>query len=156
MKKITLNQTGFSMVEVLVAIAILGMGITIALNGINFIGDKKDSIDRGATQEGLLTGLIESIRLNIAMEKVDFDAEAFLQNTTYKDVHNSLRLCWVHDGIIPVETFPECPGRIGYVVTPLKVGPLEMRGLYKITVRMTHAELFPDVYRQYEFIVKDP
>lgn len=156
MKKFFVTQKGFGLVEVMIGFAILGVGTFIALQGIDFIDKKKVLIDREATQEGLLTGLIESIRINIAMEKIDFNAENFLQNTTYDAVHRSLQLCWVHDGIIPLETFPKCPGRIGYVVTPLKMGPLELRGLYKVTVRMTHAELYPNSFKQYEFIVKDP
>lgn len=156
MKKFFITQKGFGLVEVMIGFAILGVGTFIALQGIDFIDKKKVLIDREATQEGLLTGLIESIRINIAMEKIDFNAENFLQNTTYDAVHSSLQLCWVHDGIIPLETFPQCPGRIGYVVTPLKMGPLELRGLYKVTVRMTHAELYPNTFKQYEFIVKDP
>ena len=156
MKKFFVTQKGFGLVEVMIGFAILGVGTFIALQGIDFIDKKKVLIDREATQEGLLTGLIESIRINIAMEKIDFNAENFLQNTTYDAVHRSLQLCWVHDGIIPLETFPKCPGRIGYVVSPLKMGPLELRGLYKVTVRMTHAELYPNTFKQYEFIVKDP
>lgn len=156
MKKFFITQKGFGLVEVMMGFAILGIGTTIALQGIDFIENKKVMIDREATQEGLLTGLIESIRANVAMEKVDYAADEFLNNTTYEAVHKSLQLCWVHDGIIPLETFPKCPGRIGYVVSPLKMGPMELRGLYKVTVRMTHSELYPNTYKQYEFIVKDP
>lgn len=155
MKKL-LNQRGFGLMEVLIAFGILGVGTMIALQAISYIDEKKVTVDREATMEGLLTGLIESVRTNIAMEKIDFAADEFLNNTSYEAVERSLQLCWVHDGIIPVETLPTCPGKIGYVVTPLKIGTLELRGLYKVTVRMTHKELFPGTYKQYEFIVKDP
>jgi hypothetical protein len=156
MKTFMQNQKGFGLLETMVGFALLGAGAYIVLEGIDFIGDKKDVIDRSASQEAVVSGLVESIRANIHMEKVDFSADEFIGNTTYEKVHESLNLCWVNDGIVPAEVYPKCPGRIGYVVTPLKMGGLELRGLYKITLRMTHQELFPGTFKQYEFIVKDP
>ena len=144
------------MIEAMIGFAILGVGIYLLLTMLGFIDDNKAETTKRASMEIMISGLIESVRSNINMEKVDFNADAFLNKTTYEGVKSSLKQCWVKDGMIPLTSFPECPGRIGYVVAPMKTGKLETRGLYKVTIRLTHDELFPNQFKQYEFIVKDP
>lgn len=155
MKKL-LNQAGMGLLEILVGISIASVGSFILLNGIDFLTEKKAVVDKNANLENMISGLIGSIRSNIVMEKIDFESENFLRNTTYESVEKSLKLCWVNDGIIPLESYPKCPGKLGYVVAPFKVGTMEYRGLYKVTLRMTHSDLFPNQFREYVFIVKDP
>lgn len=155
MKKI-LNAAGIGLVEVMLGFGLIGAGAFVILNGVDFISEKKSIVDRRASMEGGVRGLVESIRANIAMEKVDFNGEDFLSKTTLPEVTEQLKLCWYKDGIIPIEQFPNCPGRIGYVITTLKTGPLDLRGLYKVTIRLTHSELIPGEFKQYEFVVKDP
>jgi hypothetical protein len=152
----TLNERGVGLLEVMVGFGLLGVGAVIIFNGVDFISEKKEVIDKGAVQEALITSILESVRANVAREKVDFAPNDFLDRNTYARVLPSLRLCWVNDGFVPVEAYPSCPGRVGYVVTPLKIGTMEFRGLHKVTLRITHQQLFPKTYRQYEFIVKDP
>lgn len=156
MKKLFNNQKGMGLLEVLVGISIASVGGFIILNGIDYLGNKKAVVDKNANLENMISGIIGSIRSNIMMEKIDFEPEEFLQHTTYDAVEKSLNLCWVNDGMLPLENYPTCPGKIGYVVTPFKVGTMEFRGLYKVTLRMTHRELLPNQFREYVFIVKDP
>lgn len=156
MKTLLKSQRGVGMVEVLMGFALAGIGAYIILNALDYLSDKKTVVDKNATLENIVTGLMESIRSNITMEKIDFQPEGFLDHTTYEAVHENLQLCWVNDGIIPIKEYPGCPGRVGYVVTPLPIGGLISRGLFKVTVRVTHTELFPGQFKQYEFIVKDP
>lgn len=155
MKKL-LNQAGMGLLEIMVGISIASVGSFILLNGIDFLTTKKAVVDKNANLENMISGLIGSIRSNIVMEKIDFEPEKFLNNSTYEAVEKSLKLCWVNDGIIPLEAYPKCPGKLGYVVTTFKVGAMEYRGLYKVTLRMTHSDLFPNQFREYVFIVKDP
>lgn len=156
MKTLFKSEKGVGMVEVLMGFALAGVGAFIILNAVDYLGEKKSIVDKNASMENLLTGLMESIRSNIVMEKVDFEADEFLNHTTYEAVEESLKLCWVNDGLLPKEEYPDCPGKIGYVVTPMKAGNMEFRGLFKVTIRLTHKELFPGQFKQYEFIVKDP
>lgn len=156
MKKQVFNSRGFGLIEVMIGFAILATGALIILNGIDFLNEKKTVADKSTAIENMVTGLVESIRSNIAMEKIDFNSADFLDNTSYETIKKSLKLCWVNDGILPLDVYPNCPGRIGYVITTLKTGPLELRGLYKVTIRLTHSELYPNSFKQYEFIVKDP
>ena len=156
MKKFLHSEKGFGILEVIIGLALLGTGAYLVLTGLDFIGEKKNVADKNASVENMLAGLIESVRSNISMEKVDFNATEWLALSTPEGVKNSLKMCWVKDGLLPIDIYPDCPGRLGYVVTPMKTGSLELRGLYKVTIRLTHDELFPREFKQYDFIVKDP
>ncbi|MFP5386257.1 MAG: hypothetical protein ACLGHN_09285 [Bacteriovoracia bacterium] len=152
-----LNQKGVSLIEAVVGFAILGIGTFLVLQGLDFLGSHKSKTDDQVSFENTLVGVLETIKSNITFEKVDFSAEqSFLSYSTYEEVKPSLKLCWIKDGIIPLEQLPNCPGRLGYVVTPLKVGGMTFRGLYKVTLRVTHDQLMAGSFRQYEFIVKGP
>ena len=152
-----LKEKGFGMVEVLMSFAILGAGIYTIMAGLDFLESKKANTDKNVSMELLVSSVVESIRSNIIMEKVDFDASAsWLANTTYNDVTDSLKMCWNERGIFPATSQPDCPGRIGYVVAPFKTGNLEIRGLYLVTIRLVNTKLFPNEFKQYEFIVRGP
>lgn len=155
MKETWDTQRGIGIIEIMLGISIAGVGLLIVMNGIDFLSSKKKVVDKNATLEFMISGIVEAIRSNISMEKLDFKAEEFLEKTTFKEVESTLNLCWVKDGLIPRDAYPNCPGKFGYVITSFKIGSLEFRGLYKVTLRLTHEELFPGEYRQYEFIVKD-
>lgn len=156
MKRILNSSKGFGIIEVLLAFALLGTGAYIALNAMDFIEGRKRKVDKSTSMISMISSMLESIRSNIAMEKIDFNADKFLALTTAEGVKDSLRMCWVRDGIIPIDLYPNCPGRIGYVVTPMKTGTMEIRGLYLVTIRLTHDKMFPGEFKQYEFIVRSP
>lgn len=161
MKKNMLNlikeQKGFGLLETMIGFAIMGVGTFLILQGLDMFDSSKTRVDKSINLESTLSNILESVKSNIILEKVDFKAEEnFFNNTAFQDVKNSLKLCWVKDGVITIDNYPNCPGRLGYVVVPLKVGTLTLRGLYKVTIRITHDELFPNSFRQYEFIVKGP
>lgn len=159
MKNLTriLNQKGFGLLETMIGFAIMGVGTFLILQGLDMFDDSKVRADKSINLENTLSNVLESVKANIILEKIDFQAEeAFFVHTTYQAVKDNLKLCWVKDGVIPLENYPTCPGRIGYVVTPLKVGTLSLRGLYKVVIRLTHDELYPGSFKQYEFIVKGP
>jgi hypothetical protein len=156
------KQAGFSIVEVLVAFALLGAAIFTIMEGLDYIERKKTITDKNVSMENMLSSIVDSARSNIIMEKIDFQAgdsnytQNWLNNSTFQSVKDSLKMCWVKDGLIPLADYPNCPGRFGYAVSPLKIDTLVLRGLYYITVRMTHDELFPNSFRQYQFIVRGP
>lgn len=156
------KQAGFGMIEVLVSFAILGAGIFTIMEGLDYLEKKKTLTDKNVTLENMLGSIVDSVRANIVMEKVDFQAgdPAFAQNwlshSTHQAIKDSLTMCWVNDGLISITNYPNCPGRLGYVVSPMRIDNLQLRGLYYVTVRMTHDVLFPNTFRQYQFIVRGP
>jgi hypothetical protein len=151
------KQAGFGMVEVMVSFALLGAGIFTIMEGLDYLEREKTITDKNVSMENMLSSIVDSVRSNIIMEKVDFQATSnWLNNSTAQAVKDSLKMCWVKDGLIPIANYPNCPGRLGYVVSPMTIGILEVRGLYFITVRMTHDELYPNNFKQYQFIVRGP
>ena len=156
MKNLIKPAKGFGLIEILMAVSLLGVGAYITLNAVDFINNRRTKVDKSTAMISMISSMLESIRSNITMEKIDFNADEFLALSTPEGVKESLRMCWVKDGIIPLEVYPTCPGRIGYVVSPMKTGPMEIRGLYKVTIRLTHDKMFPDTFKQYEFIVRSP
>lgn len=150
-----LNQKGYSLVEIMAGLALVGTGAFIIMNGLDYLNDRKSVINKNASQEAIISGLMESIRTNIAMEKIDYRPENFLNALEPEEVKKNLNLCWFNNGVIPLEDFPTCEGRLGYIVYPLKIGNLEYRGMYKVTVRIMHDSLMPGNFKQYDFIVKD-
>lgn len=155
LSKLFSNKLGVSLVELLMGISLVGAGAFIIMNGFDYLDSRKTVVNRSASQEAIISGLMESIRTNISMEKIDYLPENFLAAKDYEDVKQRLNLCWLSNGVIPLESFPQCPGRIGYIVYPLKIGNLEYRGMYKVTIRIMHETLMPNRYKQYDFIVKD-
>lgn len=151
------SQQGFGLIEVLVSMALLGVGIYTIMEGLDYIERQKSHSNKEVAFEALLSSIVESVRSNIIMEKVDFQAsQNWLNNSTTDAVKNSLKLCWMNEGISPIETMPTCPGRIGYVVTPSKIGNLELRGLYQVTIRVTHDVQFPGTFKEFNFLVRGP
>lgn len=156
-QKFLKNQLGFGFVEILVSFGLLGVATFAVINGIDYITSSKGAVDKSVSLGNMIMGIVESVRSNIIFEKIDFQGEQkFLNNTTFQAVKDSLKMRWTRDGIIPESACPNCVGRIGYVVIPYKVGNLELRGLYKVTIRLTHDELFPNTFQNYEFIVRGP
>lgn len=155
--KILRNKKGFGIVESMIALGLVGVGTYFIMQGLDMFDSSKVKTDTSINLESTLNSVLESVKSNITMEKVDFQAEEkFFAHTTYKEVKKNLALCWFKDGLTSAANSPDCQSRIGYVVAPLMVGNLPIRGLYKVTIRMTHDELFPNSFRQYEFIVKGP
>lgn len=155
LRKLIATEKGLSLLEVITGFALAGTGALLILNGIDFIQQRKSNIDTSANQDAIVSGLVESIRSNISMEKIDFNPQAFLNAKDPEDLEPHLKLCWLDNGIIPLEEFPTCNGRMGYVVYPLKIGNLEYRGMYRVTIKLIHKTLYPDSVKQYDFIVKD-
>ncbi|HLT22726.1 MAG TPA: hypothetical protein VKZ84_04755 [Bacteriovoracaceae bacterium] len=155
LRKLINSEKGLSLIEVITGFAIAGSGAFLILNGLDFLERRKSSMDKSANQEAIVSGLVESIRSNIAMEKIDFNPKPFLEAREIEELLPFLKLCWLDGGTVPLEEFPNCQGKLGYVVYPLKIGNLEYRGMYKVTIKITHETLIPGQFKQYDFIVKD-
>jgi type II secretory pathway pseudopilin PulG len=155
MMSIIKNHKGFGILESIIAMALFGAGIYIVLNGIDVISSSKDKASEKMDLEKIISSSFEQIRSSIQSEKIDFKAsENFLSKSTYSEVQESLVLRWNKNGITTIDGCSTCKGRMGYVVTPYQIGNLTFRGMYKVTLRVTHEVLFPNEFREYQFIVK--
>lgn len=149
------NNKGATLVETMVGFGILGTVTLVVTSGIDFIDDKKKAQKESYAGEIIISSLVETIRSNIYREKIDPVPEVFLANRSVEDVKKQLNLCWTNAGYYPRGN-QNCPGRMGYTISTLGTGATVFRGLYKVTVRVTHDTLFPKRIKQYEFVVRDP
>ncbi len=149
------NNKGITLVENIVAFAILGAVLLVVVNGISFIDNEKKVQAESYSGETIVLSLIESIRANIHLEKINPAPDPFINARTIRDLKNQLHLCWTRDGYFPRNN-QDCPGRMGYSISTLTTGAAVYRGLYKVTLRVTHDTLFPNRFKNYEFIVRDP
>jgi hypothetical protein len=153
MIKLIKNDSGFSIIEAVVALGIIGIGAYGLLEGLDSITSSKTKVDESIGLEIILAAVVDEVRSNITREKVDFKAhENFLSLTNIDDVKDSLKMGWNKNGI-QVDCI-NCAGKFGYVVSPYKVGTLLYRGLFEVSIRVTHDKLFPNRFKQYRFIVR--
>ena len=151
------KQSGIGLVEILAAVAVLGAATYTIMYGFDSLEKNKNRIDESMNIEYLLSGIVESARSNITMEKIDFQGnEQFLSLSAIEEVKESLKMCWIRNGLTPILEGMNCKARVGYVITPYRLGTMEYRGLYQATVRITHEELFPATFKQYTFIIRGP
>lgn len=151
MMKFIFNNKGFSLVEIIVSLGVLGATVFLGTMALKNISVTEKEVRNDTTLDNTVHSLVGAIRSNILMQKVNFNAQTFLETTSVDKVKEILPLAWNHSIIVPKEECPDCPGRIGYVVTP----PNETiyRGLYQVTIRVTHEQLFPGSYKTYTFLV---
>ena len=148
------SQKGFSLLEVMIAMALL-IGVSAAvLQGFDSLNFLKERSEQGSSIESILSSQLDEIRANIANEKIDFKAEDFLNLTDLDDVKDSLIMRWNNNGVFQAADCPHCKGRIGYVIEPYKIGSLLFRGLLSVTIRVTHDELLSGRFSQYTYIVR--
>jgi len=150
------SQRGFGILEIMISMGLLGVGVYFVINGFSIITDSKKDVDESLALDTMVTNLIESIRINVAMEKIDFQPDEFLRPTRLEDVNALLKSCWGRAGIYTPAPQDKCKGRVGYVVTPYKVGGMTLLGLYRVTVRVTHETALEGRFKQFEFIVRGP
>jgi len=156
-KRILNNARGFSILEAVVGMGILGIGVYVMTSGMDYLSGAKGKADTEIVLEKMVSSIVEGVRSNIAVEKIDFKgASKFLALTNFNDVNDSLEMRWNKKGIMTRDVCEGCPGRIGYVITEYTVGTQKYRGLYQVTVRFTHKDLFPNRFKQYRFIVRGP
>ena len=68
------KQAGFGMVEVMVSFALLGAGIFTIMEGLDYLERQKTVTDKNVSMENMLSSIVDSVRSNIIMEKVDFQS----------------------------------------------------------------------------------
>ena len=149
-----ISEKGFSILEVIIAIALLAGAATAVLKGFDSLNFLKKKSEQSSSIESILSSQLDEIRANIASEKIDFKSEDFLSLSDVNDVKNSLVLRWNKNGIYQPVDCPECKGRLGYVIVPYRIGTLLFRGLFLVTIRVTHDDLLTGRFSQYSYIVR--
>lgn len=138
-----IGRQGNTLLEVAIALAILSVVILGTIQGLTQIRSIFGNIVAARIEEQEVNNVIENLRNNIALYQVTFDSST----ETLNEVLDPGRLpyAWNNAGIFPREACPVCQGHLGYVIRPYPM----MRGVYLVTVRLTHPRLGAPVDRQF-------
>lgn len=159
-------QKGFSMVQIMIGVGILGLSMYLYMGSTGHLNKYNKEVVTKLSVERQALNLFFNIKNNPGLYQTNYNAEEFFDITNKKALMEALPLAWNDKMFIDVEeckttdpTDEDCAGykgRMGYVLTPHP----ELRGLFKLTIRVTHADLFTDDpdpnkpgFRDYTFIL---
>lgn len=142
------NQQGQTIVE-----ALVGFGL-IAIVGFAFVGgmvslrNTTRSTVVLSSSEKQISDIAENIKAGVENYQVNFNYDKSASSLLKPD---DLPMAW-DNGIVALRSeCPECAGTYGYTIQPYE----EYRGLYKVTLRMTHKSWIEkgEPFRDYIFVM---
>ncbi len=138
------SNKAFSLIEVIVGTGLLAITATGFIAGYNELhkGMRSDSIKSKA--EYRVAEIIENIRQKPTSQIIQYTDKPSLLL-----VKDSLKMAWSELVEMPAADCADCPGRYGYVITPVIPA---MSDLYLVTIVFTHTE-WGDIEKKYEFLV---
>ncbi len=148
MRSLKQNEYGFTLVEVLVGFAIIGIVATGLIGGSKYLNRFSNDVENKLSVERAALSLSRNIQNNVALYQVDYNAGVFLSMTSKAQLMKELPLAWDEKTLTDVDQCPACEGRMGFVIEPLTT----YRGLYKLTIKVTHAR-YIETFKEYTFLV---
>lgn len=151
MKTFVKNSKGFTMVEVLISLALLGALIFSVMRGISYFSGQGAQIEDKLILQKNILNIVESIQSNVGFYQVNFQADDFTRTTKLNEINKLLPMAWSKKQYTKKEDCEKCPGRLGFIITPLSAN---YRGMYQVRIRVTHTKLLKDTYKDYLFVIK--
>ena len=131
MNKTKKNDSGMSLIEVMVGFAVLGIIITIVTSGLGTWFGTLNKVKTTEQGNEMVTSIMESLVHNSRYYQANFAGPDSLPEFD----PNNLPMAWSKTGInVPVEQCPKCNGRYGIRMWALE----DYRGLYMMEITMTH------------------
>ena len=125
------NQKGFSIIETLVGLALIGIVMATFIGGLSALQDMKGNADELRLLNREVNDIIESIRPNLKSYQISYDES---KSNAERLAVGSLPMAWGNGVKSTAEKCPNCPGRFGYVIQSYE----GYFGLYLVTVRFSH------------------
>lgn len=146
----SVGVAGFTILEVLITLGLLGIVFVGVQSAVNQYLDQSQQAKSSTSNDQIVESVLKRVIADVNQFQVDFG----VVNTTPVNgkCTNSepLPVAWDVEVYTAEKNCPRCPGRLGYWVQPLE----NYRGLYKVTVRVTHTKIYPEGHCQdYTFIV---
>lgn len=167
-KKLLVNNAGFTIIEGLIASAIIGTMLMTAYSLAGNLFKFEKRVKDMTAEDRMIATLVANIRANLSRHQYSFDQsgatmEVERWNDTTKKMEitdevqeqvmlgNELPIAWSDTDYTSRAACPTCPGSMGYWIQPMDNSL--MAGLMKIKVRVKHKRLYPDDgHRDYTFV----
>jgi len=146
------NQKGFTLLEVMVSMALIGALSYFLVGSSGKIMQDTQVIRHDLALDKVVQRISDNVRENIDLYQITYNQNEFLNKTTKDELDAILPLAWDSNVYTTKEGCPSCPGRAGFIITPID----GYRGLYRVIIRITHTELITggDGYKDFVFLVK--
>ena len=115
----------------------------VAVSGVGQLSKVSKTNEVSSLADSRIVEIIENIRLQPTTQIVQYslDPSSLLNET-------DLKMAWSTKVEGPIASCTDCPGRYGYVITPISSS---LGDLYLVTIVFTYTEW--DEPRKYEFLV---
>lgn len=141
-----IGNKGFTLIETLVGIALLGIVMVLGSQGYDFIKKMSNTVSSLDTVDRRTNEIIENVRATLPQQVVSFNSDpVYIQNILSA---SSLTMAWSLRVDDTVSNCPTCPGRYGYIITPIK----NESGLNLVTIVFTHKDWGTEP-KKFEFVV---
>ena len=146
-----LNQKGFSLLEVIIALGILGAASTYMMTSYHSSQQGIMGLSDKTILNTVIWDVVTGVDGNVGKYQTNFSSnEIFSQSSSASELNKILPIAWDSSGTHSLEDCPKCKGRMGYIIKPLS----GQRGLFELDIKVTHERIFPNSYRTYIFLVK--
>ncbi|WP_413587404.1 type IV pilus modification PilV family protein [Bdellovibrio sp. HCB274] len=148
MKKTNIqNNHGQTIIEALVALGLISViGLTFAGGMSNLYKTSQASLMAGSTDRQV-NDIAENIKAGVQDYQVNFNYD----QTKIDDFlpPDNLPMLWDVGRVAERGNCDTCQGSYGYIIQPYEL----YRGLYLVTLRMTHKSWKSEKFRDYTFVV---
>jgi hypothetical protein len=147
------SEKGMTLIEVLAAAGLASITLLAVVSASDFMRKSLNSVDTKIAQDKMVGVLLNAITENFSQFQISFATTDLIADEN----EDTLPIAWSADELTDKINCPNCPGRIGYSITPLVKGTgtttETIRGLFLVKARVTHKTLFPGEKRDYQFLV---
>lgn len=131
------NAYGFSLVELMIGVGILGVSIVVYIGSSDLFFKKNKSIQESVIISNYVNGIYNNIQSNLDLYQVSYNSKKFYEMTSPEELKKNLPIAWDSTKFTDKANCPECPGRMGHILEPVN----GYRGLYKLTIRVIHPKI---------------
>ena len=144
--RIISTSSGLTIVEILVALGIVGLGFAAFVSGFVALKNFSQKTSVSSTFDRQINEICGNIKAGIENYQVNFN---FKDSASQEALNaEALPMAWDVDIISTKKECPQCQGSFGYTIQPLE----SMRGLYSVQVRFAHKS-WGKMTKDFSFVV---
>jgi hypothetical protein len=142
------SAQGYTLTEVAITMLMTSLVALGMMSATGYLHQQSGQVRNLKTSDEMIVSLLRSIADNVNQYQINYEI-ADAKNAFSDLTPSSLTMAWSSSIIVPQDQCQSCPGRFGYSIRPLA----GYGGLYLVSVRLTHKELFSGKPMDYQFLV---